>query len=353
MTKRTTIRDIAREAGVSDTAVSLALQMKSRISAGTRQRILEIAKRLNYSPNRAARNLRYGKSRTIGFVVTDITNPFYARMIRSSEKIALDFGYNVLFGESSWDPDKEVQIVSNMIESRVQGMLMCFCERTLDSLGLIQHAKLPLIAVDTHPSKYKGAYVANDLAGAGYLAAQHLIDVGRRIPMFFTASAPLHRFSAFRLLRKGFSSCLKANNVPFPDSAVIDANLTVVGGARGFATLLSTKQRFDSIFCPNDLCALGVIDAAEQHGYRVGQDIAVIGIDNLEISGVSRISLTSIDQPYDRVIELATRSLIANIESAQPLTIRRKCRPSLIVRASTGLQQRCTAGDSSTQCTQC
>ncbi len=130
MHRKPTIRDIAREAGVSDTAVSLSFQRNSRVSAATRERILAVARRLNYFPNRSARNLRYGDSRTIGFVVIEITNPFYARMIRSAERIAHGLGYEILFAESYWDPQKEIRIVSNMIENRVAGILMCFCEKT-------------------------------------------------------------------------------------------------------------------------------------------------------------------------------------------------------------------------------
>ena len=111
MKKRPTIRDIAKEAGVSDTTVSLAFMQGSRISKNTRQRVLKIAKSLNYFPNRLARDLRYGKSKTIGFIVTDITDPFYSRMIRSAEKISLKLGYDILFAEHNWEPDREIKII--------------------------------------------------------------------------------------------------------------------------------------------------------------------------------------------------------------------------------------------------
>ena len=167
---------------MSDTAVSLSFQQNSRVSAATRERVLAIARRLNYFPNRSARNLRYGGSRTIGFVVIDITNPFYSRMIRSAERIAHGLGYEILFAESHWDPQKEIRILSNMIENRVAGLLMCFCENTAESLGLIQQSRLPLIAVDTCPPHYKGAYVANALASAGRMAGEHLLKAGCRRP---------------------------------------------------------------------------------------------------------------------------------------------------------------------------
>jgi len=333
MQRKPTIRDIAREAGVSDTAVSLSFQPNSRVSAATRERILGIARRLNYFPNRSARNLRYGHSRTIGFVVIEITNPFYSRMIRSAEKIAHELGYEILFAESYWDPQKEIRIVSNMIENRVAGILMCFCENTCESLNLIQQSHLPLIAVDTCPPRYKGSYVANALASAGRMAAEHLVEAGCRHPVFFNASIGMSRFSSFQLLLKGFRQGLRARDMDLCDSAVIE------GGSAGFAQLLSSGQPFDGIFCVNDLCAFGVIDAAERSGHRVGKDLAIMGIDNLEIGSISRISLTSIDQPYDHIIELATRSMIESIENNRPCAVRRRLMPTLIERESTRLQK--------------
>lgn len=338
MHRKPTIRDIAREAGVSDTAVSLAFQQNSRVSAETRAKILAVARRLNYFPNRSARNLRYGDSRTIGFVVIEITNPFYSRMIRSAERIALELGYGILFAESYWDPEKEIRIVSNMIENRVAGILMCFCEKTDESLTLIQQSRVPMIAVDTYPLHYKGPYVANALDSAGRMAAEHLAQSGCRHTIFFNASAAMSGFSSFQLLLRGFREGLRVKGMSLPDSAVINADWTVEGGSAGFARLLASGQPFDGIFCVNDLCAFGVIDAAERRGLKAGKDFAVMGIDNLEMSGVSRISLTSIDQPYDRIIELAARSMFESIESNQPCSIRRRLKPSLVVRESTNLK---------------
>jgi LacI family transcriptional regulator len=338
--RRPTIRDIARKAGVSDTAVSLAFQKNSRLSEPTRARILRIARELNYFPNRSARTLRYGASRTIGFVVNDITDPFYSRMIRSAEKIALELGYTVLFSESNWDPGKETRVISDMIESRVLGVLMCFCEKTEESLRFIDLAGVPVIAVDTFPKFYHGSYVVNDVENAGFLAADHLLGQGCRAPVFFNSNESMSGFSSFRLLLRGFRKRLRQSGVSGLEPAVVLADLTIEGGVQGFENLLAAKVDFDGIFCVNDLCALGVVEAAEKHGYRTGRDLAVMGIDNLEISAVSRISLTSIDQPYDRIIELATRSLIESIEKKEPCRLRRKLKPSLVVRGSTRLAAR-------------
>ena len=344
MNRKPTIRDIARQAGVSDTAVSLAFRDNSRLSEKTRARILAISRELNYFPNRPARALRSGDSTAIGFIVTDITDPFYSRMIRSAETIALECGYSILFAESGWDPEKEVRAVSDMIESRVRGLLMCFCEKAPQSMALIERSNLHLIAVDTYPRDYRGPYVANDVEAAGYMAAEHLLAVGCRAPAFFNATESMSSFSSFSLLLRGFARCLRGRGITFGDSSVVNADLTIEGGLQGFARLTASGRRFDGVFCVNDLCALGAIEAAERTGRRVGKDIAIMGIDNLEMSGVSRISLTSIDQPYDRIIELAARAMISSIEENEPCSIRRRLKPSLVIRGSTGLAGAPAAG---------
>lgn len=337
MNKRPTIRDIAREAGVSDTTVSLAFIEGSRISKGTRERVLKIAKSLNYFPNRLARDLRYGHSKTIGFVVTDITDPFYSRMIRSAERISLRLGYNILFAEHNWEPEREIKTISNLIENRALGVIMCFSEKTKESLNLIEQTNLHLIAVDTIPRFYRGPYVINDLIEAGRMAAEHLIEVGCKHPTFFSSNDSMANFSAFQFMLKGFRDFLQAQRVTFDDSSVINAGFDLEGGVKGFNHLLEAGNSFDGIFCVNDLCAIGAMEAAEKNGYKIGKNLAVMGIDNIELSGVSRISLTSIDQPYDKIIKLATEALIESIEQNKPCTIKERLKPTLVVRDSTKL----------------
>ena len=337
--KRPTIRDIAREAGVSDTTVSLAYVEGSRISEQTRQRVLGIAKSLNYFPNHVARELRYGQSKTIGFVATDITDPFYSRMIRSADKISQEFGYDTLFAEHNWSPEREIEIISNLIGNRALGVVMCFSEKTRKSLDLIEKTNLPFVAVDTIPPFYKGPYVINDLIEAGRIAAKHLVDVGCKQLIFFNSNDSMSKFSAFQSMLKGFRDFLRTKKIAFDNSSIINAGIDIGGGVQGFNRLLDSGKSFDGLFCVNDLCAIGAMEAAEKNGYRVGENLAIMGIDNIDLSGVSRISLTSIDQPYDKIIKTATEALIESIEQDRPCTIRHKMKPVLIARDSTALRK--------------
>jgi len=339
MKKRPTIRDVARLSGVSDTTVSLAYMQGSRISKETRQRVLKIAKSLNYFPNHLARDLRYGQSKTIGFVATDITDPFYSRMIRSAERISLKLGYNILFAEHNWKPEREIEIITNLIGNRARGLIMCFSEKTTESLKLIKQSNLPLIAVDTIPTFYSGPYVINDLVEAGRMAAEHLVDVGCKHLIFFNGDVSMAQFSSFQFMLKGFRDFLRSKRIPLNSSSVVNAGFDIEGGVKGFNYLVDSGKSFDGIFCVNDLCAIGAMEAAEKKGYKTGKNLAIMGIDNIELSGISRISLTSIDQPYDEIIKMATEALIESIKLDKSCTIKEKLKPVLVVRDSTKLEK--------------
>jgi len=333
--RHATIRDIAREAGVSETTVSLAFQPNSRISQETRERILAIGDQLHYVPNLSAQTLRMGKSNAIGFLVNDITNPFYALMVRSAEAIAQNRGYQVLFADGHWNPTREVRAIESMIRSRVQGMLVCPSEKTHKSFELLAQYSIPCVVVDTAPEDYHGALVGNNLVAAGELAAKHLIDVQCEKIALLTADRQMSQFSSFQDIKKGFLSTLERYGVDPDKVPVVNAGLTIDQGKYGFEWLTKRASNIDGILCVNDLSAIGVIEGADSKGIRIGQDLAVMGIDDLEISRTHRISLTSIRQPYQRIVEFAVNALIDSIESQEPSEVRLLLDPELIVRNST------------------
>ena len=146
--QRATIKDIANKAGVSMTTVSLAFQPKSRISQKTRERVLAIGDQLHYVPNSSAQALRLGASNTIGFLVNDITNPFYSLMVRNAETIARGRGYQAIFADGHWDPERELHAVEGMICSRVHGAMICPCEKSKETIMLLDRHSVPYVVVD-------------------------------------------------------------------------------------------------------------------------------------------------------------------------------------------------------------
>lgn len=330
-----TIRDLAQAVGVSETTVSLAFQDGSRITAATRDRVIAMARKMGYVPNLAARALRLGTPKSIGFLVNDITNPFYAFLLRSADVIARQRGYQVIVSDSHWDPKRETQALENMIASRVRGILACLNERSPQSLERLAQGAAPSILVDTVPEGYRGGFVANDLVAAGRLAVEHLLEARCRRLAVLTADPPMTSFSAFAQLRQGFLAAAEQYGMDPARVPVIPAGLTIDGGKLGFQRLLKTASDCDGVLCVNDLCAIGAMEAADAQGIRVGADVAIMGVDDIDVSSTARISLTTIRQPYHRIIELAANALIDAIESSQRPDVTVRLTPELIVRSST------------------
>jgi len=333
--RHATIRDVARAVGVSETTVSLAFQPNSRISPETRERVLAIGNQLHYVPNSSAQNLRLGKSNAIGFMVNDITNPFYSMMVREAETIAQNRGYQVIFADGHWSASRELRAIEGMIRSRVQGVLLCPCEKTQKSFELLSHYRVPCVVVDTAPEWYRGSFIGNNLPAAGLIAAEHLMEIGCRRPALLTAERQRSSFSSFQAIKRGFLDALGQGGVDPSDIPVIHAGLTIDQGRFGFESLLRRNKDIDGVLCMNDLAAIGVMEAADSKGIQVGRQLAVVGIDDLEISRTPRISLTSVRQPYQRIVEFAVNAIIDRIETQEETDARMFLDPELIVRDST------------------
>ncbi len=330
-----TIRDVARRAGVSETTVSLAFKERSRISEKTRQRVRHIAAELDYVPNEAARALRRGSPRTLGLMVNDLTNPFYGRMVREVEAVAMAEGYQVLVSESQFDPTRELGNLDRMLQARIRGLLICFSETTPETVPRVRDMRIPCLALDTFPEGYEGPHVVNDLAAAGRLAVEHLLAVGCRRLALVIAGSVGARFSSFARLESGFREALRVAGLPCDSRQVISAGWGIEEGYAAFAELRRQAPETDGVLCGNDLCAFGLLSAADEAGIAVGPELAIMGIDDLPFSALPRLNLTSIRQPDRELAECAAQALIESIEAGERCSVKLSLAPRLIARSST------------------
>jgi LacI family transcriptional regulator len=331
---QTTIKDIAKVANVSDTTVSLAFQEKSRIGQKSREKVLRIAAELGYVPNIAAQKLRNGKTNIIAFVVNDITNPFYSLMIKESESIIESFGFEMFTANCHWNVEREEEIIRKMIQMRIDGVIFCLSEKNMAAIELLDSYSIPCIAVDSHADEYTGSYVANDFEACGRMVSQHLLDIGCKVPGIIGADKSMTEFSAFKRIFKAFKDNFAANRIEVKAQNSITAGLTIDAGRQAFVCALENGFNADGVICANDLCAMGVMEAAGEYGIQVGRDLAVVGIDNLEVSGFSKIALTSIKQPYKAIAQQATTALFDLINKKGP-EIQLELKPELVIREST------------------
>lgn len=333
---RATIKDIAGAAGVSDTAVSLAFRENSRIGKKTREKVLKIASQLGYIPNTVAQKLRKGKTKIIAFVINDITNPFYSLMAKEAESIIESYGYEMFSADSNWDPAREEQIIEKMIQMRVEGVIFCLSEKNMNGIDLLKKYSIPSISVDSYSEAYKGSYIANNFEQCGKIVSQHLLDIGCKTPGIIGADKTMSEFSAFKRIFNAFEKKFKDKGIEIKTQNKINAGLKIADGRKAFEQALKNGFNADGIICANDLCAMGVMEAAEKHKIKIGRDLAVVGIDNLEVSGFSKISLTSVKQPYKAIAQKASTALF-DLINKEGSKIQLELSPELVIRKSTSI----------------
>lgn len=340
MTRKVTIKDVAREAGVSHATVSMVFTGERRISDKTREKVLEIARKMKYVPNLGASNLRSGRTKLIGFVINDLSNPVYGKMAQTAETIAVERGYQLIIADHQWNPDVEAAAIEKMISFQTRGILLCCTERSKVSIELLNQTGSPaVVALDSCPVDYTGAFIGFDVEASGRMAAQHLVEAGCRNPVLFTAQRSLRTLTSFVTLQQGFLDQLKACGIPQGKNRLIYSGLTVEEGQKAFHRTRATAPDIDGIFCINDLCAYGVIAGADELGIEIGKDLAVVGIGDHPLSRVPRISLTTINQSPDQVVRMAMEELIESFEQERQPTIRYTLPPELIVRKSSHLEK--------------
>jgi len=338
MKKKVTIKDIAREAGVSHATVSMVFSGEPRISEETSKKVFRIARRMNYVPNMAARNLRKGESKLIGFVLNDLSNPVYGRMAQVAETAATALGYQVIIADHQWSPEGEADAIRKMIGFRARGLLVCSTEQSNSALNLLSEMGNPaVVALDNCPPGFKGAYVGCDTEALGSIAAKHLIEVGCKNPLLFTGTHALRDFSSFVNLKKGFVEYLSNQGFENPEKRVVYSGLTIEEGQQAYYRIFAQKIPVDGIFCVNDLCACGVMAATDELGIKIGRSLALMGIGDHPFSSLPRISLTSIREPLERIVRLAVEELIHSFEQECSPDIRLDLPPELVVRSSSRL----------------
>ena len=331
---RPTIKDIANAAKVSDTAVSLAFQEKSRIGKKTREKVLRIAAQLGYIPNTAAQKLRQGKTKIIAFIINDITNPFYSLMAKEAENIIESFGYEMFSANSNWDPMREEQIIRKMIQMRVEGVIFCLSEKSMNGINLLRKYSIPCISVDSYSEAYDGSYIANNFEECGKIVAQHLRAIGCKTPGIFGADESMAGFSAFKRIFKSFEKTFADNGIKIKSQNKICAGLKIAAGTEAFEQAFNNGFDADGVICANDLCAMGVMEGAASHGIKVGKELAIVGIDNLEVSEFPKISLSSVKQPYKEIAQKAARALF-DLINQEGSKIQLELSPELVIRRST------------------
>jgi LacI family transcriptional regulator, galactose operon repressor len=333
-----TIRDVARYLKLSITTVSRALDGYADVSEATRQRVVEAARELGYTPNRAARQLRRQRSETIGYILPASTprfsDPFFSEFISGLGDEVTEHGYDLLISTAHAGQDSELQLYQRWTHShKVDGYVLNRLWQSDWRVGYLSSQKIPFVALERSQDSVHYPSIQVESKDSLARLVKYLVDRGYCRIAFIGGPSNLV-IQAKRL--DGYYQGLKENQMPFDPTLVTSADLTSTGGYQAAKQLLKITDPPDAIMCINDETAFGVLHAAREAGRIVGESLAVTGFDDLQDSKHSQPTLTTLDQPLYEIARQLVRMLIDEI-TGQTLGERQVIiQPILQIRESTG-----------------
>jgi len=325
------IREVAEKAGVSVTTVSHVVNQTRFVAPDTEIRVRQAMKDLNFRPNILARSLRRGETKTIGLILPDSANPFFAESARMLEEAAFRRSYSLILCNSDGDIQKERRYTDVLFNKQVDGIIFMAAGDDTQTLSDLIIRKFPVVIVDRILDQMEVDAVITDNHQSGYLATRHLIENGHtrigiiRGPSNVTPSA--QRVT-------GFQHALSEAGISIASELEVTGDFHSESGYQATKQLLKFPQ-LTAIFACNDLMAIGALRAIREAGLSVPEDISLIGHDDIEMASYTQPALTTIAQPIEQLAETAIQYLLERIEQPE-ISPRRTVLPNeLIIRKST------------------
>jgi len=302
-----TLAHVARAAGVNISTVSRALRGAYGVRRATCQRVLAAAERLGYRPNRVARGLATGRSHTLGLIVSDIRNPYFAEVARGAEDAAYRAGYDVVLCNSDLDPAKQMRYVHSLLEKRVDGLLMnSVADLRRPEQQELAASGVPIVLLNITPGVRDFSTVTGDNLAGGRLAGAYLLKLGHRVIAHLTGP---RRHGNLAARARGFLKAMHSGQAR-PSPVVMHGDQSYQGGYELTRRLLARRPEVTAIFAGNDAMAFGAIRAIVEAGRSVPEDLSVVGFDNVELAAIIRPPLTTIHQPRYAIGQAAVEILL-------------------------------------------
>ncbi|MFA5262894.1 MAG: LacI family DNA-binding transcriptional regulator [Opitutaceae bacterium] len=325
-----TITDVARLAGVSVASASAVLNNKGTTSLPMTQRVKDAMKRLDYRPDNTARSLKTGKSKVIGMVVPDVTNPFYTEIMEGLEAMARSHGYSVILSNSHEDPMIELENLDMLRAQRVDGVVLgCSSDHVIDDRLIRQ--RFPIVFIDRLPTlgNYPGRAVLVDNLGAAFTATQHLISLGHSKIAVIAGRTDL---SVGLERANGYRKAMQEANLPVPDSYFCAGDFLADSGHRCGLRLLQLPEPPTAIFSCNNSMTLGLMRALSESGVRCPDQMSVVTFDDFPWASYFQPQMTAVAQPTREIGRQALRMLFSILkpDSAEAREIKE---PMIILQA--------------------
>lgn len=330
------IKDVARLAGVSTATVSRTLAEPEKVTAETRKKVQAAIRRSGYVRNELARSFRMQSTQTILVLVPDIGNPFYSLIIQGLEEVAQKHRYRLLLGDTQNHPEREIEYLQSVMQRQVDGVISL--GHTLPQVLKFKDGKpVPLVMACEYLHDATVSSVSIDNIAAAKLATAHLLELGHRRIAFINGpvQTPL---SKDRL--RGYRDALQDAGVAYDKSLVVRGDFSLLSGERAAGALLDKKLNFSAIFAANDAMGIGAIKVLRARCLRVPDDISVVGFDDIEFAQYVEPPLTTIHQPRREIGRATMTGMIARLKDDGAPPDQVVLAHELVVRGSTARARR-------------
>jgi len=327
--RRPTIDDVARHAGVSKSLVSLVVRGDRHVSPERRAAALRAVAELGYRPNAMAQGLVQKRTRIVGVLVSDLNNPFFADVIAGIQARARSNGYRVLMNTGDRIQQHEDEAIETLLQLRVDGLILG--SPMMESAQVVKASKeVPVVVVGRPARAASVDSVADDDAAGALAVVRHCVSLGHRRIAHVDGGEGAGALER----RRGYEEAMRRLKLA-NDIAIGHGAFTEAGGYQGARELLERRPRPTAIFAANDLAAIGALNAIEEGGLRVPQDISLVGYDNTSLAGMRHLSLTTVHQPRHDIGQMAMDLLIERIRGVRSRSRRVVLAPTLVVRSTT------------------
>jgi len=327
-----TMKDIARLAGVSTSTVSHVINKSRFVSDEIAERVNNAAQQLNYAPSALARSLKMNRTKTIGMLVTTSTNPFFGEVVKGVERSCYHQGYNLILCNTEGDNQRMKASINTLLQKRVDGLLLMCSTLEGERLDVFdRYPDIPVVVMDWGPILFASDKIQDNSLQGGYMAAKHLIECGHREIGCITG--PLIRHQA-QMRYEGYKRALAEAGIAINPDWIVESDFECEGGYQAFEKLYERGKLPSALFVCNDMMAMGVIQAANQRGLRIPDDLSLIGYDDVHIAKFMTPALTTIHQPKYRLGKAAVDTLLYRLENPDTTAQVVQLEPTLAVRSS-------------------
>lgn len=343
---RVTIKDVAEKAGVSPATVSRVVGNYGYVSEKTRRKVLAVVEELGYRPDSIARSLVTRATHTIGLVVTDITNPFFANLVRGVEAVTWKHRYTLILANTDEDVQREKSIIQTLQEKRVDAFIVVpATSQTSPHLQEVISQGTPLVLVDRRVRDLAVDTVMVDNEDGAYRAVSHLIRLGHsRIGIVLDNL----KITTNEERLAGYRQALLENGLPVEESLIQSCRFTQHSAYELVSNMLADHERPTALFTANNFMTIGAIQAIREAGLEIPQDIALVGFDDLEWNQVNAPYLTAVAQPVFEMGNIAAQHIIAQLKGEESSVMEIRLKTKFIVRQSCGAQYQTNPGQGST-----